>query len=337
MISMQVSEQKLKKVVFFGSDAICLPALVWLKGMHGKNLEFSAVVSQPDRRQGRGQKMSSNPVAEFAKENGIQLFQPEKPNKELADWMSSQGIAIGFVMAYGHFIGRSLRESFNVGMYNFHGSVLPKYRGASPVETAIACGEDETGVCLIEVCAQMDSGAVSDIESVAIPKDDDATTLREKIGQAVVPILDRSFEKLVSGHLLFQAQNDSEASYCRKLNKIDGLIDFNLSSEEIYNRWRAFKTWPGSYFLLGDERIKVGSLKIIESLSGGLKSKGIEGAIQIKGERLFVETKDGFIEFLELQKAGGRMLLVADFLRGHQLDEGVVFSGGASQPLVRRH
>ena len=183
----------------------------------------------------------------------------------------------------------------------------------------------------------MDSGAVSDIESVAIPKDDDATTLREKIGQAVVPILDRSFEKLVSGHLLFQAQNDSEASYCRKLNKIDGLIDFNLSSEEIYNRWRAFKTWPGSYFLLGDERIKVGSLKIIESLSGGLKSKGIEGAIQIKGERLFVETKDGFIEFLELQKAGGRMLLVADFLRGHQLDEGVVFSGGASQPLVRRH
>jgi methionyl-tRNA formyltransferase len=334
---MQVSEQKLKKVVFFGSDAICLPALGWLKGMHGISLEFLAVVSQPDRRQGRGQKVSSNPVAEFAKENGIQLFQPEKPDKELADWMAGQAIAIGFVMAYGHFIGRSLRESFNIGMYNFHGSVLPKYRGASPVESAIACGEHETGVCLMEVGAQMDSGAVSDIEPIAILKNEDAMTLRMKIGQAVVPILERSFEKLASGQLTFKAQNDSEASYCRKLNKIDGLIDFNLSSEAIYNRWRAFKTWPSSYFLLGDERIKVGSLKIIESQTDGLESRGIEGAIHIKGDQLFVETKDGFIEFLELQKAGGRMLPVADFLRGHHLDEGMIFSGGASQPLIRRH
>ena len=331
---MHARENNLKRVVFLGSDAICLPALTWLKARHLGGLELIGIISQPNRRQGRGQKCLPNPVADFANRNGIALLQPEKPGKDLSEWMRSNSVDIAFVMAYGHYIGKSLREAPELGMVNFHASILPKYRGASPIETAIACGETQTGVSLMQVDAKMDSGAVSAVEYVPILDEEDAASLREKLGDAVVLILERCFESLCQGQLLFEPQKQVDATYCRKLTKEDGLIDFSLPSKAIFDRWRAFKTWPTSYCFHKDQRIKVGRMQCISGDAFPGQASGRAGMIHRFEDRVWVETGDGFIELIELQRPGGKMLPAPDFLRGYCLKSGDQLSGGASDSLV---
>ena len=323
-----------QKIVYFGSDSICLPSLDWLSTKGSERWDLLAVVSQPDRKQGRGQKLKANPVAEYAKERGIQLFQPEKPGKDLVQFLEEHEVDVSFVMAYGHFLGRPIREASRLGMVNFHGSILPKYRGASPVETAIACGETETGVSLMQIDREMDAGAVADMEVVSIEKEDDALSVRMKIGEATIPILVRSMEDLLNNELVFKKQDEEFISHCRKLTKEDGLIDFELSAEAIYNRWRAFKTWPNSFCFHGENRIKVGHMEICErDLSANELSLAC-GSVILEKDSLKVVTSNGFIRLLELQKAGGKMLAVSDFLRGYAMKSDDCLKGQKSTPLV---
>ena len=323
-----------QKIVYFGSDSICLPSLDWLSTKGAEQWDLLAVVSQPDRKQGRGQKLKANPVAEYAKERGIPLFQPDKPGEDLVQFLEEHEVDVSFVMAYGHFLGRAIREASRLGMVNFHGSILPKYRGASPVETAIAFGETKTGVSLMQIDREMDAGAVADMEVVSIEKEDDALSLRMKIGEATIPILKRSMEDLLNNELAFKKQDEESISHCRKLTKEDGLIDFELSAEAIYNRWRAFKTWPNSFCFHGENRIKVGQMEICESALSPDELRLVCGSVILEKDSLKVVTSNGLIRLLELQKAGGKMLAVSDFLRGYAMKTGDCLKGQKSTPLV---
>ena len=321
-------------IVYFGSDSICLPSLNWLYTKGSERWDLLAVVSQPDRKQGRGQKLKANPVAEYAKERGITLFQPEKPGKDLVKFLEEHKVDVSFVMAYGHFLARAIREASRLGMVNFHGSILPKYRGASPVETAIACGETETGVSLMQIDGEMDAGAVADTELVSIEKEDDASIVRMKIGEATIPILKRSLEDLFNNELAFKKQDEESISHCRKFTKEDGLIDFQLSAEAIYNRWRAFKTWPNSFCFHGENLIKVGQMEICESALSPNELSLACGSIILEKDCLKVVTSNGLIRLLELQKAGGKMLKISAFLRGYAIKSGDFLKGQKSTPLV---
>ncbi len=316
-------------IVFFGSDAICLPALDYLLGEAAGHCTLRAVVSQPDRPQGRGKKLQPNPVAAWATAHGVELLQPEKPGAELAEWLVAESTAVALVMAYGHFLPKSLREAPRYGMLNFHGSILPKYRGASPVETAIAMGEPETGVCLMEIVREMDAGAVADVEKVRIENSDTGPDVRGKVGEAVVPLLRRNLDVVLSGSLQFEPQDTASATFCRKIRKEDGAIDFNLPARCIYDRLRAFTPWPGGYFDHGDVRIKVGLTTVdpapVDAAPGTVLS--VEPALR-------VATSDGCVCFHELQRPGGRMLPVADFLRGYPVAVYETFTGVASEPLL---
>ena len=323
-----------QKIVYFGSDSICLPSLDWLYAKGAERWDLLAVVSQPDRKQGRGQKLKANPVAEYAKERGIPLFQPDKPGEDLVQFLEEHEVDVSFVMAYGHFLGRAIREASRLGMFNFHGSILPRYRGASPVETAIAYGETETGVSLMQIDREMDAGAVADMEVVSIEKEDDALSVRMKIGEATIPILVRSMKDLLNNELAFKKQDEESISYCRKLTKEDGLIDFELSAEAIYNRWRAFKTWPNSFCFHGENRIKVGHMDICESALSANELSLTCGSVILEKDSLKVVTSNGLIRLLELQKAGGKMLKVSDFLRGYTMNSGDCLKGQKSTPLV---
>ena len=327
-------KNKRQKIVFFGSDSICLPSLEWLFLKGEEQWELLAVVSQPDRKQGRGQKLKSNPVAEYAKDKGIQLLQPDKPGEGLVQFFEDHKVDISFVMAYGHFLGRGIRKASRLGMVNFHGSILPKYRGASPVETAIASGEKETGVSLMQIDREMDAGAVADIERIAIEKEDCASSVRKKIGQATIPILERSLTSLLKSELEFKPQDETLKSHCRKLTKEDGLIDFGLSAQGIHNRWRAFKTWPNSFCFHGETRIKVGQLEICEHSLAGHELSLPSGSVILEKDSLKVVTSNGLIRILELQKAGGKMLAVPDFLRGYTIKDGDLLKGQKSIPLL---
>lgn len=319
----------LPKIVYFGSDAICLPGLTYLVEAGHELCEIVGVVSQPDRPQGRGKKLQPNPVAEYARSMGMTLLQPEKPDKSLAEWMQAQDVALAFVMAYGHFLPKSVREAPKHGMLNFHGSILPAYRGASPVETAIAMGEAETGVCLMQVVKEMDAGAVADCERVSIEKSDTGPDVRSRVGQAVVPLLKRMLIPALEGSLSFEEQGRARASFTRKISKEDGALDFEQAAASIDCRLRAFTPWPGGYFDYGETRIKVGRCSIEGSAAGKAP-----GSVLAAGSTLDVATTDGILQIHELQRPGGRMMPVEDFLRGYPIGTGEILPSVQSAPLL---
>lgn len=333
--------KRMYQFVFFGSDAICLPCLEFLHEGAGAGVDWRllAVVSQPDRRQGRGQQLRSNPVAAYAKEKGITLLQPEKPDASTVDWMREQEVDVSFVMAYGHYLGRSIRNVSRLGMYNFHASILPKYRGASPIETALASGESETGISFMQVERAMDAGAVADLERVGIEPSDTALSLREKLGQAVVPLLERVLPAILNQSLDWTAQVESDASCCRKLSKADGWIDFSLSARAIINRWRAFVSWPGSYCTHGEQRLKIGGMALVDPSDTPVdvplsEAERTAGRLVRDADRLLVLTGSGWISLLELQRPGGKMLPVAEFLRGYPMETGDCLLGEKCSELT---
>jgi len=308
---------ELPKIVYFGSDAVCLPGLAYLYEQGCDLCTLAGVVSQPDRRQGRGKKLQQNPVAEYASSLGIPLLQPEKPDQALAEWLRSKEVTLAFVMAYGHFLPKAVREAPTHGMLNFHGSILPAYRGASPVETAIAMGETETGVCLMQVVKEMDAGAVADCERVSIENVDTSPIVRAKVGQAVVPLLKGNLAVSLCGELDFTAQDTSQATFCRKISKEDGALDFAQPASGIDARLRALTPWPGGYFDHRETRIKVGQCSVLD-----LATTAQPGTILAVGETVDVATAEGVLRIHELQRPGGRMLPALDFLRGYPVNAG---------------
>jgi len=323
---------QLPTIVFFGSDAICLPVLNYLKHRAAGECTLRAVVSQPDRRQGRGKQLQPNAVAAWALANGIELLQPEQPTRELADWMVAEQTAVALVMAYGHFLQQPLREAAQFGMLNFHGSLLPKYRGASPVETALASGDAVTGVALMQVVKEMDAGGVADFEAVRIGEQDTGPELRVKVGEAVVPLLHRNLAAMLTGELQFTPQDINLVTYCRKMHKKDGAVDFTLPAVTIYNRLRAFTPWPGGYFDHGEVRIKVGRT----SVEIDAPASAEPGTVLSISPAVRVATAEGVLCCHELQRPGARMLPVTDFLCGYTLAAGDRLTGGTAEPLVRK-
>ena len=214
------------KIAFFGSDEISLPFLNFLNDQC-PFVHVSAVLTQPDRRSGRGRKMASNAIKTWAENHSISCRSPEKPSDLEVDWLREQNIDLILVMAYGHILKKSFLTLAPAGCFNFHASILPKYRGASPIETAIAQGEKQTGVTLMKVITRMDAGPIIDSEGVKISEKDNGKNLRNKISKACLPLVERNIISIAKGLSDQDMQDESLATYCRKLNKEDGNLNFS--------------------------------------------------------------------------------------------------------------
>ena len=306
------------RVVFFGSDAIALPSLDFLHGEGSSSCELIGVMTQPDRPSGRGRKLRSNPVKVWASERGIPVREPEKPSKVEVVWLQEQGVELALVMAYGHILSQDLLNAPVRGTFNLHGSLLPAYRGASPAETALAEGETKTGVTLMRVVSRMDAGPVVDQEVVVIVEGDDGSTLREKLAEACVPLLRRNFGDLLCGEATEEPQEEARATYCRKLCKEDGALDFRVPAAVLARRVNAFRGWPGSYFVMRGVSIKVGDAKVLEPG----EVAGVGEVILLESGGVAVGTSSGTLSLLELQRPGGRMIPAGDFLRGFPFEAG---------------
>lgn len=316
-------------VVFFGSDAIALPLLESLWQSHTANdplLRLEAVVTQPDRRSGRGQQLKPNVIASWAEERGLDVLKPQQPNAELLEWLSVRKCELALVMAYGHLLKRPLREAFPLGMLNFHASLLPELRGASPVESAIAQGFEQTGVSLMQIVAKMDAGPVADVETVAIGGQTTGAELRQLLAQATTVLWQRNAAAALTGELKFFPQDDSRATYCHKLTKADGLLDFSLPAVQLANRVRAYADWPGCFFEVAGQRIKVGAAQALPEEEGE-RMAADPGVIMAKKPHLDIATGEGVLRILKLQKPGGKMLHAAEFLRGFDLGDRIAVVG----------
>jgi methionyl-tRNA formyltransferase len=320
---------KIYRIAFFGSDEIALPFLSAVKD-DPKFGDISAVLTQPDRRSGRGRKLQQNPIKAWALEQAVPIKDPSKPSSEETVWLKSLEIDLVIVMAYGHILKRDLIEIAPSGCFNLHASLLPAFRGASPIETALAMGERETGVTLMRVVPRMDAGPIVDVECVAIEGDDTGQTLRSKIAHACVPLMDRNWSSLLATGVDERPQDETLATYCRKLTKLDGSLDFNAPAEILVHRIQAFRFWPGSFFSFKDQRIRIG-----KSTVGNLPPKLVPGEIGRDSAGNFcVGTGRGGLLVEELQKPGGKMLPAPDFLRGFEIPAGSILQSESMPDLL---
>jgi len=326
-------------VVFMGSDAIALPMLEWLAGEGARQARLVAVYTQPDRPAGRGQKVQPNAIKAWALARGLPVLQPEKLREDELARLRELQPDVSLVMAYGHILRPDFIETPRLGTLNFHASILPAYRGASPIQTAIACGERETGVSLMRIVPALDAGPVADLERVSIRAHDTATEVEAKLARACVPLLARNLPALAEGRLVFREQDAAAATYCRRLEKSDGVLDFGRPASELAARINGLMPWPAVTLTLNGQPVKIGLADAVPpDVCHTLYDKRSEPGTVLgaDAEGLIVATGQGGLRLLRLQRPGGKMLPAAEFLRGFPVATGTVLPSVPMPPLVSR-
>lgn len=317
-------------IVFLGSDPIALPLLDWLAGEGSAVARVVAVFTQPDRPVGRGQKVTSNGIKTWALARGLPVYQPEKVTADVSAQLAALDADVSLVMAYGHILKQDFIDTPRLGTLNLHASLLPKYRGASPIQTSIANGESETGVSLMRIVRQLDAGPVADVERVAIAPRDTALDIEQKLAAACVPLLARTLPRLASGELVFVEQDHAAATFCRRMVKDDGRLDFTAPAAVLAARINGLFPWPASAVDFNGVPLKVGLADVVAC------GPAVPGAVlPADAEGLPVAAGDGrAVRFLRLQKPGGKLLPAPEFLRGTPIPAGTVFASQPLPPLV---
>ena len=253
-------------LVFYGTAAVGLPIIRDLS----RNFRLRLVVTQPDGRGGRHRQLIVPPIKRFAVENRLPLLQPpdmREPELELALRRIEPDIAV--VVAYGQFIPREIRDLPRHRTVNVHFSLLPAYRGAAPVQRAIQNGESRSGITIFELSGHMDAGPVWAREEMAIRPDDTTATFQQRLGERAAPFLRQTVEQILSGAIQAFPQDESLATLAPPLKKEEGLICWQLPARRLHDHLRAFTPWPGLYFRLGAQQVKV--------LTAAVAQKGHQG------------------------------------------------------------
>lgn len=308
------------RLIFMGSDPLALPVLDLLAQSQG-SCQLCALYTQPDRPRGRGKKVQPSAIKTWSGERGIPVFQPGVFDKETTRQFRGLEPDIILVMAYGHLLPQAVLETPPLGIYNLHTSLLPRLRGASPIETAVALGLEQSGVSLMKLVKKMDAGPVCDQEPVEIDPLETGGGYREKLAVASRALLERNLSRLLDGTIGAHPQREDQVTYCRTLVKQDGQLDFTRSARTLACRINGLNPWPGCFAPLGPVVLKAG-------LADWFPSPGNfePGAVLAAGDDgLTVGTGEGLVKLLRLQKPGGRMLPVAEFLRGFPIEPGMTF------------
>lgn len=312
------------RVVLLGSDPIALPAFEAVAALPG--VAIAGVWSQPDRPSGRGQAVQPNAVSAWALSRGLPLFRPEVFDPAEDARLADLRVDLAVVMAYGQLLREPTLAVPRLGFVNLHGSLLPALRGATPVEGALALGLAETGITLQQVVRRLDAGPVLAALRFPIAPDIAREALRAEMGRVAGQLASQAIPALLAGQLTAKPQDESAASYTRRLRREDAGLDFAQPARVLADRIRALEGWPGSTCLLGDVRLKVGRATADTAPAG--RPPGTVLAADASGVR--VATGDGILRILELQRPGGKMLPVAAFLAGFKIEPGATF---ASEPM----
>ncbi len=322
------------RIVFMGSDAIARPALDWLAGEGGNVGQVVGVFTQPDRPVGRGQQIRPNDIKVWAQAHDLPVFQPEKVGEAERRQIADLKPDLTLVMAYGHILKQDVIDTPRLGTLNLHTSVLPKYRGASPIQTATACGDRETGVTLMRMVRQLDAGPVADVERVAISTHDTAAEVEAKLALACVPLLARCLPRIAAGTQAFTAQDETQVTFCRKLEKTDGVLDFTQPAPVLAARINGLMPWPGCAVEINGQPVKLGLADVGSLLDYQPSGPGVVGGADTEG--LLVGTGQGILRLRKLQRPGGKMLPAPEFLRGWPVAPGTRLPSQPMPPLVAK-
>ena len=307
------------KIAFLGTPDFALPSLEMLY-QSGHAL---AVFTQPDRPVGRHAVLTPPPTKVFANAHGLPVYQFEKirlPEGVSALREFSPDLMV--TAAFGQILSAENLAIPKYGCINVHGSLLPKYRGAAPIQWAIIDGETETGITTMMTDVGMDTGDILLTDRVTIGENETAGELFDRLAVLGAETLRRTIDALVSGTLARTPQDESQATKCPMLKKEHGKLDFSQSAQSVHNRVRGTNPWPGAFALLGGEPLKIhktrkADVPLGDAPVGMLKQSGKSS--------LYARCNDGWLEILELQAAGSKRMLSADYLKGHAM-EGTVLS-----------
>lgn len=291
-----------------GTPDFAIPSL---KKIHESKHEVAAVVTAIDKERGRGQKLSFTPVKEFALQNNIPVLQPEKLKDEnFINQLKEINADLFVIVAF-----RILpQEVFNIpkyGSFNLHGSVLPKFRGAAPIQWAIIKGEKETGVTTFKLAEKVDTGNIYLQDSIPLNEDDNFEVIHDKLSLVGADLVLKTIDLIESGNYTLQQQDNSLASPAPKITKETGQLNFENTAREVNNLIRGLSPFPGAYFNHNNKIIKVYKAKI-----SNMKLQ--PGEKKVIGEQLYIGCKEDSIEILELQQEGRKKMDSSAFLRGYK-------------------
>ncbi len=312
------------KIVFFGSGPFALPALELLgKGPFGH--ELVRVVSRPDRPQRRGRQVVPMPVRARAIELGLPCDAPESANDPtFLDSLATLAPDIFLVADYGEMLRKQLRALPGIGVFNLHGSLLPRWRGAAPIVHSILAGDTETGVTLFRIEKGLDSGPIVDAARVEIGDRETAGELEARLARIAAGLLERNLVAFSEGTFRETPQEEAIATHAPKVEKADAAISWATPALDIANRVRALNPWPGAFSFLGPERTTLLRARAVEVLEPGNMAPGTIESVRKDGFR--VRCGRGAIEVLQLQREGKALLDAAAYLRGKALKAGDRFS-----------
>ncbi len=321
------------RIVFFGTAELACASLEALASASAFSL--LGVVTQPDRPRGRDLRLQHSPVKATALSLGLPVLQPEKcRHPDFIQQIHSLQPDIGVVVAYGQILPPALLGIPPHGCVNVHASLLPKYRGAAPIQWAILNDEPQTGVTIMQVDAGLDTGAILATEATPIGPGDNAQTLHDRLARCGADLLVRTLPEHVSGRIEPRPQPEEGATYARKITKEDGRLDWNRPARELWNRVRGLTPWPGTYaHLVSDPKPML--LKVHQA-SVRPEPRGAAGEI-LAADRagIVVACGEGALSLTTVQREGGRRLTAAEFLAGHPLRSGQRFENleaAASEP-----
>ena len=304
------------KVVFMGCPEFSVPCIQAIA--NDKDFEIAAVYCMPDKPKGRGKILSPTPIKEWAIKNGYEVRTPVsfKKQPEEIEILKSYEPDYLVVVAYGLILPQAVLDIPHIASVNLHASILPKYRGASPMQYAIMNGEKETGNTVMLMSKGMDEGDILSVEKIPITKDDDLESIHDKLSSIGAEQLVCTLKKYADGDIKPIAQDHEKATYTSKFTSETANIDWNKSSYEIRNLIYAMSPYPGAWFTDGKERIKVFRANILEETSmlpsGSIISQNSEGIKVSCGDKKI-------ISLTELQRAGKKRMKVCDFLRGYEV------------------
>ena len=302
-----------KKIIFMGTPMFAVPIL---KSLYQNGFNISAVYTQPPQRSDRGQKINKSPVQNIAEIFNLELRRPIrlKDNEEEYEYLKKLDVDLAVVVAYGQIIPKNFLKLSKKGFINIHGSILPKWRGAAPIQRSIMNLDKETGVSIMKISEKLDTGPVCNTYKINLDKTDNAQDVSEKLSYLASEKLLNDLDMILDDKIHFTEQDHSKATYAKKIQKQEGLIDWNNSAEKIIGKINGLFPVPGAFFLFKGERYKI--LKAEAGNGRGQMGEIISDQLEIAcGE-------NESIKILEIQRQGKKPQKIGEFMPGSQINKG---------------
>jgi methionyl-tRNA formyltransferase len=303
-------------IIFAGTPEFAVPAL---EKINLAGFEIKLVLTQPDRKSGRGMNVKKSPVKQKSIELDIPVYQPEVliNNKEAINKITSKKADILIVVAYGLIIPDEILNAYNGHIYNIHASLLPRWRGAAPIHRAIEAGDKETGITIMKIVNKLDAGPMIMKEKVSISEEDTTDSLSKKLSDIGASMITSLLNNIERGKVIkLEKQNEENVTYAKKINKLEAIADFNNSPEVLCQKIRAFNPFPMININFEGKSLKIVKAKIYNK---EIKKNLAIGKLFLHGEDLLLKLSSGILKLEEVRLEGKKTMIASDFVKGHQV------------------